>query len=137
MSTHCRIGIETGQGITSISCHFDGYPTRAGTVLKEHWHNSAKLLALVAGGDVDQLADDVGSCLRTESPVPAVASSDRAGFLEVIGRSGSAYGYLLTPEGWMGMQRGFDYERDGRRRQRTDTDWMTVAELVALGKSGR
>ena len=137
MSTHCRIGVETGQGIPSISCHFDGYPTGAGVVLDEHWHSPEKLLALLASGDIEHLANDVASCGRVENPAAAVVSSDQAAFREAIDESGATYGYLFTPEGWSGMQRGFDYERDGRRRQRADSDWMPVVELVALGKSGR
>jgi len=61
MSTSSRIGVvNDDQTITSIYCHFDGYPEGVGATLLEHWTDPAKVRALIALGDISVLREEVG-----------------------------------------------------------------------------
>ena len=103
-----------------------------GATLDEDWSSPAKLLDLLGAGDIVQLASDLGSCEREAQPPDAVISVDRAAFRTVIKESGAGYAYLFTALGWLGMRCGFDYQHDGERQRRADSDWMPVTTLLAL-----
>lgn len=56
MSTRSRIGIENQDGTTtSIYCHFDGYISGVGKLLKEYYTTQAKVEALIELGDISSL----------------------------------------------------------------------------------
>jgi hypothetical protein len=56
MSTRSRIGIENQDGTTtSIYCHFDGYISGVGKLLKEYYTTQAKVKALIKLGDISSL----------------------------------------------------------------------------------
>lgn len=62
MATRSRIGIENENGsITSIYCHFDGYPSGVGATLKEHYSNSQKVRMLLNLGDISILGEQVAT----------------------------------------------------------------------------
>jgi hypothetical protein len=62
MATRSRIGIENENGtISSIYCHFDGYPDGVGATLKEHYSNSQKLRMLINLGDISILGEQVAT----------------------------------------------------------------------------
>ena len=62
MATRSRIGIENENGtISSIYCHFDGYPDGVGATLKEHYSNSQKLRMLINLGDISILGEHVAT----------------------------------------------------------------------------
>ena len=53
MSTRSRIGILNSDGsIDSVYHHFDGYPEWLGVRLKRNYKTSAKVRALIEGGDI-------------------------------------------------------------------------------------
>jgi len=53
MSTRSRIGILNSDGsIDSVYHHFDGYPEWLGVKLKRNYKTSAKVRALIEGGDI-------------------------------------------------------------------------------------
>lgn len=61
MATRSRIGIDNPDGtITSIYCHFDGYPEGVGRVLAEHYTDEGKIRALLALGDISVLGAELG-----------------------------------------------------------------------------
>jgi hypothetical protein len=56
MSTRSRIAIENQNGsVTSIYCHFDGYVSGVGRILKEYYTTQAKVEALIELGDISAL----------------------------------------------------------------------------------
>lgn len=62
MSTRSRIGIQDENGtIRSIYCHFDGYPSGVGSILKEHYSNRQKLNMLINLGDISILEENVST----------------------------------------------------------------------------
>ena len=62
MATPSRIGIENENGtITSIYCHWDGYPDGVGATLKEHYSNTQKIKILLNLGDISILGEQVAT----------------------------------------------------------------------------
>ena len=56
MSTRSRIAIENQNGsVTSIYCHFDGYISGVGKLLKEYYTTQAKVEELIELGDISSL----------------------------------------------------------------------------------
>ena len=56
MATRSRIAIENQDGtVTSIYCHFDGYLSGVGKLLKEYYTTQTKVEALIALGDISAL----------------------------------------------------------------------------------
>lgn len=57
MSTRSRIGyFENDENvITSIYCHFDGYPSNNGKILFESYKDLASLQKLISGGNLSSL----------------------------------------------------------------------------------
>lgn len=61
MSTRSRIGIlESDGSVTSIYCHWDGYVSHHGPILRDHYATEAKVRALLALGDISILGDAPG-----------------------------------------------------------------------------
>lgn len=61
MSTNSRIGIENENGtITSIYCHWDGYPEHNGKLLLEHWTDREKVEELIKLGNLSDLGQEIG-----------------------------------------------------------------------------
>jgi hypothetical protein len=59
MSTRSRIGIQNQNGtVSSIYCHFDGYPSGVGATLHEHYSDREKLQQLIELGDISSLGKD-------------------------------------------------------------------------------
>ena len=56
MGTRSRIGIKNGNGtITSIYCHWDGYPSYNGRILLENYTDKQTVLTLMKLGDISTL----------------------------------------------------------------------------------
>lgn len=61
MATRSHIGKINQDGtITSIYCHWDGYPEHHGPILTEHYKDEAKLDKLLAIGNLSSLAPEIG-----------------------------------------------------------------------------
>jgi hypothetical protein len=115
MATRSRIGIENENGtISSIYCHFDGYPEGVGATLKEHYSNSQKLKMLLNLGDISILGEQVATMdehsfnnpkegvtvayHRDRGEAKNEAREDKS--LEAFSRSDyETYGYVYTKEG--------------------------------------
>ena len=61
MATRSHIGKRNQDGtITSIYCHWDGYPEHHGPILKDHYSDETKLDKLLALGNLSSLAPEIG-----------------------------------------------------------------------------
>lgn len=62
MATRSRIGILNTDGtVTSIYCHWDGYPSHNGRILRESYTNEARVRALLAPGNLSSLQKYIGT----------------------------------------------------------------------------
>lgn len=107
MATRSRIGILwLDDSVTSIYCHWDGYPEHNGVILKEHYSNADKLKQLMDLGNISVLGPEIGEkqdfnaptdgwCFaygrdRDETDNFAVNHNDIEDFLDI----GEEYNYL-------------------------------------------
>ena len=59
MATRSAIGIKRDDGtIKAIYCHFDGYPSNNGRILKNHYKDPDKINELIDMGDISSLEED-------------------------------------------------------------------------------
>jgi hypothetical protein len=116
MATRSRIGIVNDNGtVTSIYCHWDGYPDHNGAILVEHYNTESKIRELMDLGCLSILGEVIGEkcdfnsfnsqhsnqCLaygrdRGETNIDAVTHSNIAKFLSY----GEAYNYLWHNNHW-------------------------------------
>lgn len=62
MATRSTIAIENVDGtITSVYCHWDGYPSYNGDILLHHYHYD-KLAELISNGDMSSLHEEIEHC---------------------------------------------------------------------------
>ena len=60
MATRSSIGVKTADGILSIYCHWDGYPSHNGKILKEHYTSPTKVMELLQLGNLSILGPELG-----------------------------------------------------------------------------
>ena len=61
MATRSTIAMEQPDGwIMKIYCHWDGYLSNNGQILKEHYQDTAKIYALMLLGDLSSLRPNIG-----------------------------------------------------------------------------
>jgi len=61
MGTRSRIGIELkDSSILSVYCHYDGYPSFNGRVLRDHYTTREKVSELIDGGNISALHTNCG-----------------------------------------------------------------------------
>jgi hypothetical protein len=61
MATRSLIGKLNSDGtVTSIYCHWDGYPSHNGVLLQEYWDTPHKVDQLLALGDLSSLGREIG-----------------------------------------------------------------------------
>jgi hypothetical protein len=69
MGTRSRIAMANADGsFTSIYCHWDGYPSHHGPILRDHYKDPEKVAALIALGDISSLGTDVGEKHPFDNP---------------------------------------------------------------------
>ena len=117
MATRSSIAVKTPEGIRSIYCHYDGYPSNNGTILNENYTNPAKINRLIGLGDISYLSDNVGSRKqdfnnpqpgitlaygrdRGETDVDAITHPDVESWAEDREGAGCEYGYLWNGNDW-------------------------------------
>ena len=60
MATRSRIAIENENGtVTSIYCHYDGYPSGVGETLQQHYTDHEKVKKLISLGSLSSLYENV------------------------------------------------------------------------------
>ena len=114
MATRSTIGIidnKTGV-VTSIYCHWDGYPENNGRILVEHWSDPAKIQQLMALGPLSSLGAEIGEkhdfkdsgpihctaygCDRAEADMEPSTYDSLQEFLD----NGEEYNYLWDGQRW-------------------------------------
>lgn len=61
MGTRSAIGIQNSDGsIKAIYCHWDGYPSWNGRILKDYYTDETKVRDLIALGDISSLRAEIG-----------------------------------------------------------------------------
>lgn len=102
--------------VTSIYCHWDGYPDGVGATLEEHYTDLAKIRQLLALGDISILAEEIGEQHdfdnptdgwtlaygrdRGESDVGPLVHGSTEQWLDSRKGSGCEYGYLWNGDVW-------------------------------------
>lgn len=61
MATRSTIAIRNDNGtVTGIYCHWDGYFSHNGAILRDHYMDEAKIRELISHGHVSSLAPEIG-----------------------------------------------------------------------------
>lgn len=64
MSTNSVIAMKATDGtMKAVYCHWDGYPSKNGMLLKRYYDTAEKVEELLAFGDISALADCVENCV--------------------------------------------------------------------------
>ena len=59
MGTRSAIGIKHGDVVKAVYCHWDGYLSHNGEILRDHYSDPFKLAELIAIGDLSSLAPSI------------------------------------------------------------------------------
>jgi hypothetical protein len=102
--------------VTSIYCHWDGYPGHVGRILEEHYTDPTKIDALFALGDLSVLTPVIGEQHDFDAPTKgwtiaygrdrgetgtyALPHMDVDGWKALRKESCCAYGYLWNGVWW-------------------------------------
>jgi hypothetical protein len=117
MGTRSRIAIANADGtFTSIYCHWDGYPSHHGVILRDHYKDEAKVKELMALGDISVLGKEIGTkhnfdnhpdgeCNafkrdRGEEETDAMTSADFEALCADTQNCGGEYLYVFKGGGW-------------------------------------
>jgi len=115
MATRSTIAIQNDDGtVTGIYCHWDGYLSYNGRILKENYNTEAKVRELIALGQLSALGETIGEkvdfnnapdgqCIaygRDRGEIDSDAETFNT-WTALLNRSGQEYNYLFVPdEGW-------------------------------------
>jgi hypothetical protein len=120
MATRSTISIKTPEGkYHKIYCHWDGYPSNNGRILKEHYTDVDKINKLIDLGDISSLSENVEptgdhSYDNPQKGVVVAYGRDRGedgvGFkvfdsLEELSKHSEEYDYVWD-DGWKLLARG-------------------------------
>ena len=61
MATRSNIAIKRGNKITSVYCHWDGYPAHNGEMLRRYYTDTMKIRQLIELGSISSLRKEVGA----------------------------------------------------------------------------
>ena len=117
MGTRSRIGIQLkDNSVLSVYCHWDGYPSFNGRVLREFYNTKEKVTQLINGGNISSLHTNVGWNNETlpetgpqyytsrgesiDDNAPEL-SKNKNEYMKLGGEYGDEeYAYLFTSAGW-------------------------------------
>ena len=115
MGTRSTIAIQNADGtVTGIYCHWDGYLSYNGRILKENYNTEAKVRELIALGQLSALGETIGEkvdfnnapdgqCIaygRDRGEIDSDAETFNT-WTDLLNLSGQEYNYLFVPdEGW-------------------------------------
>ena len=109
MGTRSNIGIQNEDGsVLGIYCHWDGYPSNNGVLLRDNYTTAESVKALLAEGDMSSLGDSVDECTfyrrdRGEDYVDAIVYDS----VEDLVENGEEYIYVFTKDGsWIVSDHG-------------------------------
>jgi hypothetical protein len=125
MATRSRIGIENEDGtVSSVYCHWDGYPSHNGDLLVKHYSDRENVEALISLGSISSLRKNLVNTSGThsfESPQEDVTIAyhrDRGEALQEARIDESIEAYAKS-----------DYEEYGYVFTR-DNEWKVVDETI-------
>ena len=137
MATRSRIAIENKNGtVSSVYCHWDGYPDHNGSLLLNHYRGRKKVQDLINLGSISSLSENLipneGEDHTFQNPAPNTVVAycrDRGEALSIDSHASrncflksdvEEYGYLFTLEGtWLLV--------DGHKNQR---EFLNLEEVV-------
>jgi hypothetical protein len=63
ISTRSFIAVKNPEeeGYTAVYCHYDGYPSGVGAILKKYYKTISKVEKLISGGGISSLGKDIGT----------------------------------------------------------------------------
>ena len=116
MGTRSRIGIQLkDDSILSVYCHYDGYPSFNGKVLREFYNTKEKVSRLINGGNMsctwtnagwnNETLPEMGPLHYTmrgesiEDNAPEL-NKNKSEYLKTADDCGEEYAYLFTSAGW-------------------------------------
>jgi len=116
MGTRSRIGIQLkDDSILSVYCHYDGYPSFNGKVLREFYNTKEKVSQLINGGNMsctwtnagwnNETLPEMGPLYYTmrgesiEDNAPEL-SKNQSEYLNTADNCGEEYAYLFTGSDW-------------------------------------
>ena len=116
MGTRSRIGIQLkDNSILSVYCHYDGYPSFNGKVLREFYNTKEKVSQLINGGNMsctwtnagwnNETLPEMGPLYYTmrgesiEDNAPEL-NKNKSEYLKTADDCGEEYAYLFTSAGW-------------------------------------
>jgi hypothetical protein len=116
MGTRSRIGIQLkDDSILSVYCHYDGYPSFNGKVLREFYNTKEKVSQLINGGNMsctwtnagwnNETLPEMGPLYYTmrgesiEDNAPEL-NKNKSEYLKTADDCGEEYAYLFTSAGW-------------------------------------
>ena len=116
MGTRSRIGIQLkDDSILSVYCHYDGYPSFNGRVLREFYNTKEKVSQLINGGNMsctwtnagwnNETLPEIGPLYYTmrgesiEDNAPEL-NKNKSEYLKTADDCGEEYAYLFTSAGW-------------------------------------
>ena len=113
MATRSTIGIidnRTGV-VTSIYCHWDGYPEHNGEILVKHWSDPAKIWALMDLGALSSLGEEIGEKhdFNDSGPIHCTAYGRDRGETQVGSQTHNSLGE------WLDNGEEYNYLWDGVR----------------------
>ena len=117
MGTRSRIGIQLkDDSILSVYCHYDGYPSFNGRVLREFYNTKEKVRKLIDGGDMsctwtnagwnNETLPEMGPLHYTmrgesiENNAPEL-SKDHGEYLKMSANADEEYSYLFADGEWI------------------------------------
>lgn len=123
MGTRSRIAAANPDGtFTSIYCHWDGYPSHHGVILRDHYNDEAKVRKLIALGDISSLGAEIGTKHsfdkapddvvnaygrdRGEKDTQPVTSADFEALCELTQETGGEYLYVFKGGNWFCAEGG-------------------------------
>jgi len=114
MATRSRIGIENNNGtVSSIYCHWDGYPAEVGRILRDTYSNPNTLQQLLDLGDISVLKENLKDVIAyhrdmREDLSPNYIHSNVNSFQPA---EYEEYGYVLTKDNeWLVVETTYGNE---------------------------
>ena len=102
MSTRSNIVYDTGNSVTAVYCHHDGYLDHNGRILFEHYNSEDKVEALIELGDFTSLKPTIEETrkkvMRSHSFEPAYRSLDH--YMHQVDGCDIEYIYLWDKYMW-------------------------------------
>lgn len=79
MATNAYIGLQCGNSVSAIYCHFDGYLGHTGQMLKEHYSDIDSITKLIELGSISYLGSTIGKKVdfKEYNSVPAMLARDK------------------------------------------------------------